>query len=317
MLATGVNTPIGIRVLGRNLDDVVRGSEEVARVVKRIARRGRRRGRPDPGQALYRGPPRPRAGRAAGRERRRGQRADRDRPGRQGRHDDRRGPRAAPGRRPISAGPGARTKSRCGTSWSRPAARREGRARSRPRPTEPVRGRSRSPRSPRSASSRVPRRSRAKTGSCAITCGLNVQDRDAADLVAEARLAVARDAKLPDGVFLEWTGQFEHELRARRTLDPGRADRRRLDLPDPLLDLSRPGRRRADDAGRARCDRRRAVLPVAPGAEALGDGLGRLHRLLRHGDLDRDHHAGLPPRGGRARPAAWSGSTWASCGRPS
>ena len=34
MLATGVNTPIGIRVLGRNLDDVVRGSEEVARVVK-------------------------------------------------------------------------------------------------------------------------------------------------------------------------------------------------------------------------------------------------------------------------------------------
>ncbi len=36
MLATGVNTPIGIRVLGRNLEDVVRGSEEVARVVKRL-----------------------------------------------------------------------------------------------------------------------------------------------------------------------------------------------------------------------------------------------------------------------------------------
>src|SRR5271170_3163443 len=36
MLATGVNTPIGIRVLGRNLDDVVRGSEEVARVVKQL-----------------------------------------------------------------------------------------------------------------------------------------------------------------------------------------------------------------------------------------------------------------------------------------
>ena len=34
MLSTGVNTPIGIRVLGRNLDDVIRGSEEVARVVK-------------------------------------------------------------------------------------------------------------------------------------------------------------------------------------------------------------------------------------------------------------------------------------------
>ena len=37
MLATGVNTPIGIRVLGRNLDDVIRGSQEVARVVRPLA----------------------------------------------------------------------------------------------------------------------------------------------------------------------------------------------------------------------------------------------------------------------------------------
>src|SRR5262249_1190696 len=36
MLTTGVNTQIGIRVLGRNLEDVVRGSEEVARVVKKM-----------------------------------------------------------------------------------------------------------------------------------------------------------------------------------------------------------------------------------------------------------------------------------------
>ncbi len=36
MLATGVNTPIGIRVLGPSLDAVVRGSEEVARVVKEV-----------------------------------------------------------------------------------------------------------------------------------------------------------------------------------------------------------------------------------------------------------------------------------------
>ena len=117
MLATGVNTPIGIRVLGRNLDDVVRGSEEVARVVKRIAGRGRRRRRPDPGQALYRDPPRPRPGRPAGRERRRGQRRDRDGPGRQGGHVDRRGPRAASRRRPLRPAPGAKTKSRSGTSW--------------------------------------------------------------------------------------------------------------------------------------------------------------------------------------------------------
>ena len=47
---------------------------------------------------------------------------------------------------------------------------------------------------------------------------LNARGRDSADLVAEARLAVAREARLPDGVFVEWTGQFEHTLRARRTL---------------------------------------------------------------------------------------------------
>jgi Cu(I)/Ag(I) efflux system membrane protein CusA/SilA len=47
---------------------------------------------------------------------------------------------------------------------------------------------------------------------------LNVRDRDAADLVAEARLAVAKAARLPEGVFIEWTGQFEHAMRARQTL---------------------------------------------------------------------------------------------------
>ncbi|MGO9924341.1 MAG: efflux RND transporter permease subunit, partial [Isosphaeraceae bacterium] len=47
---------------------------------------------------------------------------------------------------------------------------------------------------------------------------MNVRGRDAADLVAEARQVVAREAKLPDGVFLEWTGQFEHAIRARQTL---------------------------------------------------------------------------------------------------
>jgi Cu(I)/Ag(I) efflux system membrane protein CusA/SilA len=46
----------------------------------------------------------------------------------------------------------------------------------------------------------------------------NVNGRDAADLVAEARFVVAREAKLPAGVFVEWTGQFEHTVRARRTL---------------------------------------------------------------------------------------------------
>ena len=36
MLATGVNTDIGIRVLGRRLDDVARASDEIAAVVKKL-----------------------------------------------------------------------------------------------------------------------------------------------------------------------------------------------------------------------------------------------------------------------------------------
>ena len=47
---------------------------------------------------------------------------------------------------------------------------------------------------------------------------LNVRGRGAADFVEEAQRAVASQVALPAGVYLEWTGQFEHERRARRTL---------------------------------------------------------------------------------------------------
>ena len=47
---------------------------------------------------------------------------------------------------------------------------------------------------------------------------LNVRDRDIVGFVEEARQAVAERVKLPAGMYLEWSGQFEHQLRARRTL---------------------------------------------------------------------------------------------------
>jgi Cu(I)/Ag(I) efflux system membrane protein CusA/SilA len=46
----------------------------------------------------------------------------------------------------------------------------------------------------------------------------NVRGRDAAEFVAEARRVVASQVALPAGVYLEWTGQFEHAVRARQTL---------------------------------------------------------------------------------------------------
>ncbi len=47
---------------------------------------------------------------------------------------------------------------------------------------------------------------------------LNVRDRDIVGFVEEAQRAVAAQVDLPQGMYLEWSGQFEHQVRARRTL---------------------------------------------------------------------------------------------------
>ncbi|GIW93610.1 MAG: hypothetical protein KatS3mg110_1651 [Pirellulaceae bacterium] len=46
----------------------------------------------------------------------------------------------------------------------------------------------------------------------------NVRGRDIVGFVEEAQRAVAEKVSLPPGVYLEWSGQFEHQLRAKRTL---------------------------------------------------------------------------------------------------
>jgi Cu(I)/Ag(I) efflux system membrane protein CusA/SilA len=45
-----------------------------------------------------------------------------------------------------------------------------------------------------------------------------VRDRDIVGFVEEAQRAVAAQVSLPQGMYLEWSGQFEHQVRARRTL---------------------------------------------------------------------------------------------------
>ena len=47
---------------------------------------------------------------------------------------------------------------------------------------------------------------------------LNVRNRDIVGFVEEAQRAVAEQVTLPAGMYLEWSGQFEHQLRAKRTL---------------------------------------------------------------------------------------------------
>ena len=47
---------------------------------------------------------------------------------------------------------------------------------------------------------------------------LNVRGRDVNAFVDDARRAVRSLPGLPEGTSVEWTGRFEHEARARRTL---------------------------------------------------------------------------------------------------
>jgi Cu(I)/Ag(I) efflux system membrane protein CusA/SilA len=46
----------------------------------------------------------------------------------------------------------------------------------------------------------------------------NVQDRDLGGFVNEVRQRVEQDIKLPPGVTIRWSGQYENQLRAQRTL---------------------------------------------------------------------------------------------------
>lgn len=47
---------------------------------------------------------------------------------------------------------------------------------------------------------------------------LNVRDRDIVGFVEDAQRVVAQKVKLPQGMYLEWSGQFEHQIRAKKTL---------------------------------------------------------------------------------------------------
>ena len=47
---------------------------------------------------------------------------------------------------------------------------------------------------------------------------LNVRGRDIVGYVDEAQRVVAQKVKLPEGVHIEWSGEFEHQVRAARTL---------------------------------------------------------------------------------------------------
>jgi Cu(I)/Ag(I) efflux system membrane protein CusA/SilA len=57
-----------------------------------------------------------------------------------------------------------------------------------------------------------------ENGLLVVTVLLNVRGRDVGSFVDEARGALARTVALPAGSYIEWSGQYENELRARQRL---------------------------------------------------------------------------------------------------
>jgi len=57
-----------------------------------------------------------------------------------------------------------------------------------------------------------------ENGLLVVSVLLNVRGRDVGSFVEEARQLVANTVKLPQGSYIEWSGQYENEVRARQRL---------------------------------------------------------------------------------------------------
>jgi Cu(I)/Ag(I) efflux system membrane protein CusA/SilA len=202
MLATGVNTDVGVRVLGRRLDDVVAASNEIAAVLKNL------RGAADVVADPIRG---------------KGYlevRPDRDKAAELGVSVGTINEvvETALGGRVLTTTVEGRERHPVRLRFPRdwrideestkqlPIPRTDGRP---PIPLHTV------------ADVRIvegPASIKGENGLLRNYVRLNVRGRDSADFVDEAKRAVAANVQLPPGVHVEWTGRFEHESRAHRTL---------------------------------------------------------------------------------------------------
>jgi Cu(I)/Ag(I) efflux system membrane protein CusA/SilA len=203
MLSTGVNTTVGVRVLGRKLDDVVRASEDVAALVAKV-----------PGAVNVVA------------DRLRGKGYLRIQP-----HRERAallGVRVDDINELVEVALGGRVATQTLEGRERHAVRvrycpewraDEESARALPVPVFGSPGRY--VRLTDVADVRItegPATIKSENGLLRNYVRLNVRGRDSVEFVEEARRAVAAHVQLPPGVYLEWTGQFEHQQRSGRTL---------------------------------------------------------------------------------------------------
>jgi Cu(I)/Ag(I) efflux system membrane protein CusA/SilA len=219
MLFTGVNTDVGVRVLGRKLDDVVRSSEEIAAVLKGVS------GAADVMAETVRG---------------KGYleiRVDRDKASRAGASvaDVNEVVEIAFGGKVATSTVEGRERHDVRVRYQRmwrddeeaiKRLRVPLRASAEPRATES--GEAAAEHSvaryvelAEVADVRIaegPATIKSENGLLRNYVRLNVRGRSAVDFVDEARRVVAERVRLPEGVYLEWTGQFEHDAQAVNTL---------------------------------------------------------------------------------------------------
>jgi Cu(I)/Ag(I) efflux system membrane protein CusA/SilA len=205
MLATGINTTVGVRVLGRRLDDVVRASEEIATVLKRV-----------PGAAdVVADPVRGKSYLEVT--------VDREKAAREGVSvatvTDL--VETALGGKVVAVAVAGRERYPVRVRCARADRDDVDAVGNLPVPIETTAGAARFVPLAQVAAVRLvegPATIKSENGLLRNYVRLNVRGRDAADFVDAAHRVVAGQLHLPAGVFLEWTGQFEHEVHARRTL---------------------------------------------------------------------------------------------------
>jgi Cu(I)/Ag(I) efflux system membrane protein CusA/SilA len=203
MLSTGVNTTVGVRVLGHQLDDVIRASEDVAATVAKV-----------PGAVNV----------VADRLRGKGYlriQPDRERAARLGvRVDDiNELVEVALGGRVVTQTLEGRERHAVRVRYCPEWRADEESARALPVPVSASPGRY--ARLADVADVRItegPATIKSENGLLRNYVRLNVRGRDSVEFVEEARRAVAAHVQLPSGVYLEWTGQFEHQQQAFNTL---------------------------------------------------------------------------------------------------
>jgi len=202
MLATGVNTDVGVRVLGRNLDDVVSASNDIAAVLKGI--RGAVQVVADPVRGKGYLEVHPKRDKAA------------DLGVSVGTINE--VVETALGGKVVTTTVEGRERHPVRVRFPRSWRLDEETAQQLPVPRSDGR-----PPVPLNAVADVritegPSAIRGENGLLRNYVRLNVRGRSTADFVEEGRRAVAASVQLPPGVHVEWTGRFEHEEQTQGTL---------------------------------------------------------------------------------------------------